>query len=313
MVSALARLIPRYMPDSVMQIVEGGVSAVESLLATTWDHIFYTGSGPIGRKVALAAAEHMTPVTLELGGKCPAYVHESANVKIAARRIVWGKFMNAGQVCISPDYVLVDCKVQDEFEQDAIAAITKFYGEEPSESADFARIINRRHFDRITSLKVSAGGRLVAGGETDPESLYIAPTVIADPAPESALLHDEIFGPVLPIVGVGDDAEALSFILERGAPLAAYPFAKDKVVLERFERECRTGAVVSNDVIVNHAVRSLPFGGIGPSGYGTYHGIHGFRTFSHAKAILRRGTGSDPDLRYPPYDNKKMRWLRRLG
>ncbi len=309
----MRELVNRYCDPRVIQVIEGDADVTQALLRERWDHIFFTGSAPIGRKIAEAAAPKLTPVSLELGGKCPAYVHASADLEVAARRIAWGKFMNAGQVCIAPDYVMVDRTVQQEFTQKLVAAVHRFYGAEPERSADFAKIVNARHFDRVAELIDGAGGRTVLAGKRDSDTNAIGPVIIADPDLSSDLMNEEIFGPVLPVVGVDGVDDALNIIAERSAPLAAYPFAKDAAPLAAFEEKCRTGAVVSNDVTVNHAVRSLPFGGVGESGYGVYHGVHGFRTFSHAKAVLRRGTGSDPDLRYPPYTDSKIKWLKRLG
>ena len=309
----MRELVERHCDPQVLQVVTGEVETTRALLSHRWDHVFFTGGGEVGKKVAVAAAEHGTPTTLELGGKCAAYVHKSADIAVAAKRIAWGKFMNAGQVCIAPDYAIVDRHVQPAFEDALTEAVEHFYGEDPAAAADYARIVNERHFDRIVAMMDASPGRTVLGGTHDRETRYIAPTVVSEPAPDSPLGTEEVFGPVLPLFGVDDEHEALARIATLPSPLAVYPFAKDKRVLALFEDKCRAGAVVSNDVVVNHAVRSLPFGGVGASGHGVYHGIHGFRTFSHAKAVLRRGTGSDPALRYPPYTASKLKWLRRLG
>ena len=311
--AAMAQLLPRYLPDGSVAVVQGDATLTQALLERRWGHVFYTGGGSVGRLVAEAAGRTLSPVTLELGGKCPAYVHRSANVDVAARRIAWGKFMNAGQVCVAPDYALVDRSVASAFEAALKRAIARFYGGDPRASADYARIVNTAHFDRIAALTDASRGCVIEGGGRKRDERYIAPTIVADVAPDDALMREEIFGPVLPLLSVNGPDDALRAIAELPAPLAAYPFARDKSVVARFERECRTGAVVANDVTVNHAVPSLPFGGVGGSGYGTYHGVHGFRTFSYPKAILRRGTGSDPALRYPPYTQRKLRWLKRLG
>ena len=310
---AMRELVAGYFPPSVMQVVEGDAQVTQSLLEHRWDHVFFTGGAGGGHKIAQAAARFGTPTTLELGGKCPAYVHASANLRVAARRIVWGKFMNAGQVCVAPDYAIVDRAVASDFAAELIEAIGRFYGDDPGRSKDFGRIVNDRQFDRIAAMLHATGGEIIAGGRRDADRRYIAPTVVMGVGLQDALMREEIFGPVLPVLTVEGPAQAAQTIASLDAPLATYPFASDKAVLARFENETRTGAVVSNDVTVNHAVRSLPFGGVGGSGHGVYHGVHGFRTFSYPKALLRRDTRFDPDLRYPPYTETKMKWLRRLG
>lgn len=310
--SLLANWLPKYLDVEAIRVVEGGREATETLLADRWDHIFYTGGTAVGRKIAEAAARHLTPVTLELGGKNPAYVHASADLKVTARRLTWAKWMNAGQVCVSPDYVLVDASVRDRLVAELITAVNAFFGEVPIESPDYARIVSARHFDRLAALATDAGGDVALVCASDRERLRMGPCLIIDPDPASSLMTEEIFGPILPIRTVAGPAEAAELMGERSSPLVVHVFASDASVISRMQDQTRSGAFLVNDAIISHAVRGLPFGGVGDSGIGAYHGRHGFETFSHARAVFQRPTGLDNPLRYPPHTPSKTRWIRRF-
>ncbi len=306
-------LVPQYIDPRAVAVVTGGVDETTALLEQRFDHIFYTGNGTVGRVVMRAAAEHLTPVTLELGGKSPAIVSADARLDVAGRRIAWAKFLNAGQTCVAPDYVLVEASAEDELLTAITKAVTDFYGAEPRDSPDYARIVNERHHDRLTNL-LAAGGfdATVIGGAGDRDSRYLAPTVVTGVKPDAALMDDEIFGPILPVIAVADIDEAIGFVNERDKPLALYAFSEDNDVLEHVVANTSAGGVTLNHAIFHLAVPELPFGGVGPSGMGAYHGKAGFDTFSHHKAVLAKPTWPDPKLMYPPYTNMKRTLIRRF-
>ena len=313
-VSALIEeLVPRYFNASTVAVVTGAVDETTALLEQRFDHIFYTGNGKVGRVVMRAAAEHLTPVTLELGGKSPAIVAADANIEVSAKRLAWAKFLNAGQTCVAPDYVLVDASVEDRFVSALADAVTTFYGADPRQSNDYARIVNERHHDRLMKL-LEAGGydATVIGGTGDRGSRYIAPTVLAGVKPDAAVMDDEIFGPILPVLAVGDVDEAIRFVNDREKPLALYAFSSDEDTLEHVVANTSAGGVTLNHAIMHLAVPDLPFGGVGESGMGSYHGKAGFDTFSHAKAVLDKPTRPDPSLMYPPYTNMKQKIIRKF-
>lgn len=305
-----ARLVPKYLDADCIRVVEGAVAETTALLELPWDHILYTGGGNVGRIVMAAAAKHLTPVTLELGGKSPCVVMPDADLLTTARRIVWGKFTNAGQTCIAPDYVLTDADTEKKLLPLLQQAITEMFGEDPARSESYGRIVNRRHFERIAGLIKS--GDVACGGATDAEKLYIAPTILANVATDSAVMQEEIFGPVLPIVHIDDLEAAMRFIRAGDKPLAAYIFTRDKAAETRFLEKVSSGNACVNDCMMFMTVHELPFGGVGPSGMGNYSGEYGFRTFSHFKAVMRRGWWPDPDLRYAPYTDRKFSLLRKL-
>ncbi len=308
--AALARLVPEYLDADAIAIVEGAVPETQALLEQRWDHIFYTGNGRVGRVVMEAAAKHLTPVTLELGGKSPAIVDASANLEVAARRIAWGKFLNAGQTCIAPDYVLVDRELEDRFVELVRRCVFDFYGQDPKASADFARIVNGSHFERLVGLIDS--GTPAVGGQHDAATRYIAPTVLRDVLPESPVMQEEIFGPILPVLPVTDVAEAIAFVNGREKPLALYVFAGDSKVQQQVLDGTSSGGACVNATLFHVAVAELPFGGVGESGIGAYHGKASFDVFSHAKSVLKRATRPDPDLAYPPYTDRKEKLTRRF-
>ena len=306
----LARLAPRYLDTSGVVVVEGGVPETTDLLAQRFDHIFYTGNGAVGRVVMAAAVEHLTPVTLELGGKSPVIVDRSANLRVAARRIAWGKWLNAGQTCIAPDYVLVEEQVRQPLLDELARAVTEFYGDDPRTSPDFGRIVTRRHFDRIAGLL--AGETVAIGGTTDADERYIAPTVLVDVAADAPVMQEEIFGPVLPVLTVPSIAAAVDFVNDRPHPLALYVFAGDKGVVARVVGATTSGGVTVNGTLLHVTSPHLPFGGIGESGMGGYHGESGVRLFQHRKPVLTRGTALDPSIAYPPYTDLKTNLFRRI-
>jgi aldehyde dehydrogenase (NAD+) len=307
----LAKLLPKYLDKDAVQVVQGGVPETTALLAQRFDHILYTGNGNVARIVMQAAARNLTPVTLELGGKSPCYVDESVDLAISAKRIVWGKFSNCGQTCIAPDYILVHENVREAFTAALQQTILQFFGEDPQKCADYGRIINRHHHQRLMRM-MAGSGKVLIGGKSDEADRYLAPTLLTDVPLDSPVMDDEIFGPLLPVLGVKNADDAIAFINARPKPLAAYVFAQDNQVFERIAANTSSGALVHNHVVVHYAVHSLPFGGVGESGMGAYHGRHSFETFSHRKAVMRRSTFGDVDFAYPPYDSKKEGWLRRL-
>ena len=311
--AALARLVPRYLDERAVALVEGGVDETTALLEQRWDHVFYTGNGRVGRVVMAAAARHLTPVTLELGGRSPAIVDRSADVRVAARRIAWGKFVNAGQTCVAPDHVLVHRDVESELLDELAAAVRSFYGDDPSTSPDYARIVSARHWDRLRSL-LDAGGfeSIVCGGEADASARYLAPTVLAGVSPDAAVMAEEIFGPILPVLAVDDTEAAIDIVRAGDKPLALYVFAGRDAIIERVLEATSSGGACVNATLLHLAVPELPFGGVGESGTGAYHGRRGFDTFSHHRSVLSRPTRPDPSVLYPPYTRLKERLLRRF-
>ncbi|MFC8964481.1 aldehyde dehydrogenase family protein [Streptomyces sp. NPDC057094] len=284
--TALARLLPQYLDTDAVALVEGGIPETTALLAERFDQIFYTGNGTVGRIVMRAAAEHLTPVALELGGKSPAFVDRDTDLAVVADRLVRGKFLNAGQTCVAPDYVLTDPETARALEPRLAEAVTTLFGPEPKESAAFGRIVNERHFDRLTGLLGS--GRTVTGGDSDRAAKYIAPTVLADVDPKSPVMGEEIFGPILPVVTVADLDEAIGFINDRDKPLALYVFTESDTTRERIAAETSSGGLGFGLPLAHLTVSDLPFGGVGESGMGSYHGRYSIDTFSHRKAVLEK-------------------------
>jgi len=303
----IARLVPQYLDTSTIAVVEGAVPETTELLQQRYDHIFYTGGPQVGRIVMSAAVPNLTPVTLELGGKSPCYVAADADLKVAARRICWGKFVNAGQTCVAPDHVLVDRSVMEPLLRHMATSIREFFGEEPRHSPDFGRVINERHHARLTALL--DGANVVIGGQHDVEERYIAPTILRDVDPDSPVMQEEIFGPILPVLPVDSTSAAISFINNRPRPLALYIFSDSEQTQQQVLRGTTSGGVCVNDVLSHAGVPELPFGGVGNSGMGAYHGRYGFDAMSHSKAVVRRSTAVDVKLRYAPYKGK-LKWLK---
>jgi len=307
--AAIAKLIRGIFPPEYVCVVEGERDAAEALTRLKFDHIFFTGSAPVGMAVMKAAADNLTPVTLELGGKCPCVVCDDAKPEVAARRIVWGKFINAGQACVAPDFLLVDRRITERLLQEMIKAVRRFYGEDPKQSGDYARIIDKRHFDRLVSFL--RDGTPALGGEYDAAKLYIAPTILTGVSPSAPIMQEEIFGPILPVIEYTGLNEALAFLKTFPSPLALYLFTNKKEIQEQVVAGTQSGSVCINDTVLQIAAKRLPFGGVGASGFGSYHGKSGFDCFSHERAILKRPEVFDPAGRYPPVDTP-MKDLRRI-
>jgi aldehyde dehydrogenase (NAD+) len=310
--AALARLLPRYLDDSAVAVVEGGVPETTALLEQRYDHIFFTGSTNVGRVVMRAAAEHLTPVTLELGGKSPAIVAADADLDVAARRIAWGKHLNAGQTCIAPDYVLVEATVRDELVDKLADTFDDFHPDGPQASGDFARIINDRHLDRLRGLLDDHGGTVAHGGEVIHGDRYVAPTLVVDPDSTSALMTEEIFGPILPVITVESVDHAIEFVNEREKPLALYLFSGSDATADHVVEATSSGGVCVNHTLMHNVPHTLPFGGVGHSGMGTCHGKAGFDTFTHHKSVLRKPTRPDPSILYPPYSKLKTKLVKKV-
>ncbi|MEZ5322616.1 MAG: aldehyde dehydrogenase family protein [Microthrixaceae bacterium] len=306
----LSRLIRRHLDPAAVAVVEGGVPETTALLEERFDHVFFTGSTAVGRVVMAAAARHLTPVTLELGGKSPAIVAADADLAVAARRIAMGKFLNAGQTCIAPDYVLVERAAKDEFLDRLSAVVGGFYGPDPSRSPDFARIVNERHHDRLVGLLKDCGGQVVVGGDFDRESRYLAPTVVSDPTESSSIMSEEIFGPLLPVVGVDSIDEAVLKVNAGPKPLALYVFTESPATADGVLERTSSGGACVNHTVMHVLPDALPFGGVGDSGIGAYHGKAGFDTFTHYRSVLRKPTRPDPPLLYPPMSRMKERLVR---
>jgi aldehyde dehydrogenase (NAD+) len=289
--------------EDEVQVVQGGVAETQALLKERFDYIFFTGSTQVGKVVMRAAAEHLTPVTLELGGKSPCLIDATAPLAQTARRVAWGKWLNAGQTCVAPDYVLIPRGQREEFVRELKAALVQFYGEDPRQSPDYGRIINERHFDRLVGMM--SGAHAAVGGQHAREEKFIAPTVLTEVSWDHALMQDEIFGPLLPIISYDTIDEAIQLIKARPKPLAFYLFTTDSATQEKVLGQVSFGGGCVNDTIVHLANSRLPFGGVGESGMGAYHGAKSFETFSHRKSVFQQTTMVDVPLRYPPYKGKE--------
>lgn len=306
----VAELLPRYLDRDAFAIVEGAVPETTALLEQRWDHILYTGGGRVGKIVMAAAARQLTPVTLELGGKSPCIVADDADIEVAARRIAWGKFTNAGQTCIAPDYLLCTRATAERLLPAIEKATRAMFGEEPRESKDYGRIVNSRHARRIADY--IGDGEVMFGGEADIDNCYIAPTLLRNVGLETAVMQEEIFGPLLPVIELDDFSRVEQFVNDREKPLALYVFTQNDATANRILARCSSGNACVNDCMMFMAAHELPFGGVGPSGMGAYHGEHGFRTFSHLKAVMKRSNLFDLDLRYAPFNTRKFKLLRLL-
>ncbi|NKI34704.1 aldehyde dehydrogenase family protein [Wenzhouxiangella sp. XN79A] len=304
----IANLVPRYLDRNAFAVVEGAVPETTALLAQRWDHIFYTGGAAVGKIVMKAAAEHLTPVTLELGGKSPAIVDDTADLKSAARRLAWGKALNAGQTCIAPDYILVSPGRRDALIAEMKKQFTEMLGDNPLASDDYAAVVNEKHFERVAAL--IAQGEVAIGGRTDPETNKIEPTVLLNPDLDATVMTDEIFGPVLPVIESDDLDASIEFVRRGDKPLSAYLFTRSRASEQRFLSELACGSVCINDVMMFMSNPDLPFGGVGMSGMGQYHGQAGFDRFSHLKSVMKRGRFPDPSIRYAPYSDFKTKLLK---
>ena len=310
--ATLARLAHDYLDEEAIILVEGGASETQALLEQHFDHIFFTGGSNVGRIVMAAAAKQLTPVTLELGGKNPAIVDRDADLEVTARRITWGKFINAGQTCIAPDYVLVHAAVQDELVALIAKAIRNFYGTNPRNNPDYGRIVSDQHFARVTALLDGSKATVVVGGDRDASARYIAPTLLRDVATDAAVMTEETFGPVLPVVAVRDVDEAIAFVNSRPKPLVLYLFAAAQSTVNRVTDQTSSGAVGVNSTLLYASVPGLPFGGVGDSGMGASHGRDSFETFSHRKPIYTKAAWPELSVLYPPYTRVRKWLLRRL-
>jgi len=310
---ALAELIPRYVDPEAIAVIEGDVAVATELLEQRFDHIFYTGSTDVGRIVATAAARHLTPVTLELGGKSPVLVDDSANIEVTGRRLAWGKWLNAGQTCVAPDYVLVTEKNRDALVKSMETAFGEFSaGSGTKDNKDFGSIVTERHASRLAAMLTDHGGTIAFGGDTDVDAKHIEPTVIIDPSADSKMMQEEIFGPLLPVITVESMSEAVEFVNAREKPLALYVFSEDSEKTDELIDQTTAGGTCVNHVIQHILPPDLPFGGVGESGTGRYHGITGFDTFSNLRAVMKKPTKMDPKLLYPPYTAKKEKMIRRF-
>ena len=307
--TVIESIVAAAFPDGEVETAVGGADVAQQLLDQRWDLIFFTGSTRVGRLVYQSAAKHLTPVVLELGGKSPCVVAADSELKTAARRIVWGKCVNAGQTCIAPDYILVDNRIKDKLCTALAQEIERAYGPAPLESDDYASIITDDHFQRLERLL--ADGSIFSGGVCDSKSRRIEPTILLDPSPESPIMQEEIFGPILPVLGFNHIGEAEALIAQNPNPLALYYFSRDRKAASRFLKRVPSGGAAINDTIMHVANPALPFGGRGTSGVGHYHGQWGFETFSHKKGVLSQSLFLDPPLRYAPYSNRQLSIMRK--
>jgi aldehyde dehydrogenase (NAD+) len=303
----LSDMIAKHFDPEYLAVIEGGVEVSTALLAEPFDKIFFTGSTAIGKIVMKAAAEHLTPLTLELGGKSPCIVDSEADLEMASKKIAWGKFLNAGQTCVAPDYILVHKDRREELVERLKGRILEFYGADPARSPDFSRIINERHFDRLSGLL--EGQSLLHGGRTIREERFIEPTLVDAPAWDCPIMREEIFGPLLPVLAFEDLSAALEMINARPKPLALYYFGTDPDKQEAVLTGTTAGGSCVNDVIMHISSAYLPFGGVGASGMGAYHGKGSFDTFTHHKSVLKRSNAFDLPVRYAPYKGK-LRWVK---
>lgn len=308
--TVITALIRSTFDPSYVAVVEGDAAVSQALLAEKFDHIFFTGGTAIGKVVMEAAAKHLTPVTLELGGKSPCIVDADINLEQTAKRIAWGKFINAGQTCIAPDYLLVDRKIKSPLLNQIKQAVQEFYGENPATSPDYGRIINQRHLSRLTNFLNN--GTCILGGQVDETSRYIAPTILDDVSWQDPIMQEEIFGPILPVLTYDSLDEAIVRINERPKPLALYFFSQDSQKQQHILQSTSSGGVCLNDTIMQVGVWGLPFGGVGDSGMGSYHGKASFDTFSHQKSILKRSTWFDLGWRYAPYKPERLNQIKRI-
>lgn len=309
----IGKIIRKVFDKKHVKVVEGGVEVSQQLLSERWDYIFFTGSVAVGKIVAKAAAENLTPVTLELGGKSPCIIDETANLKLAAKRIVWGKFVNAGQTCIAPDYVLIQKDMKSHFVNFLKEEITKAYGENPEASPDFARIVNVKNWQRLVNM--IDPDKVIFGGQSDVKDCYIAPTLVEETSLESAIMQEEIFGPILPILTYKNESEIEDIISRYEKPLALYIFTENHAFSEKIIQKYSFGGGCINDTLIHFSNKRLPFGGVGHSGIGAYHGSLSFDTFSHQKSIVKKANWLDLPMRYAPYKDKLqtikkvLKWL----
>ncbi|WP_248723062.1 aldehyde dehydrogenase [Seonamhaeicola sp. ML3] len=306
----ISEIISNVFPEQVAISVQGGVPVATELLAQRWDYIFFTGSVPVGKIIAKAAAKHLTPVTLELGGKSPCIIDDTVDLKLTARRIIWGKFLNGGQTCIAADYIIVKDNIKGAFIEKLKKEIIRAYGDNPKSSQDFPRIINKKHTKRLARALDDV--TIVFGGEVDIENRYIAPTLVDSPNLDSELMTNEIFGPILPILTYNTEMDIENIIRAYEKPLAFYVFSNNKSFVDSTINKFEFGGGAVNDLLIHFGNPKLPFGGVGASGMGAYHGKYGFDTFSHDKSIIKRGNWIDPSARYASYGFKKLNFIKKM-
>ncbi len=305
----IAKIIRESFDNKHVVAILGDVGMAQQLLKQKWNYIFFTGSVQVGKIIAKIAAENLTPVTLELGGKSPVIIDETANLKIAARRIIWGKILNAGQTCVAPDYVLVNYKVKNEFVKNLKQEIINALGENPEISPDYARIINAKNWDR--QLTLLENQKIIVGGQSNRDGFYLAPTLLDEPKLDSLVMQEEIFGPILPIISYNSKSEIDKIISSYDKPLSLYIFSEKKAFVDELISKHSFGGGCVNDVVIHLANSRLPFGGVGNSGIGAYHGKLSFDNFSHKKSIVKRRNWLDLPMRYAPYGNK-LKWIKKI-
>ncbi len=307
----ITEMITETFPKEYIRSVEGGVETNTSLINGTFDYIFFTGSAQVGKIIMEAAARNLVPVTLELGGKSPVIVDESADIKVAAQRIIWGKTINVGQTCVAPDYVVVNNKVKDDLIKELRVQIQSFYGKDAIESKDYGRIVNDRHFLRLKNILDKEADKIICGGKVNREKRYIEPTLI-DASWEGEAMSEEIFGPILPIISFSNLDEVIGKIKRLSKPLALYLFAENYKVEEKVLEEISSGGACINDTITHLANPELPFGGVGNSGIGAYHGKESFKTFSHRRSVVRKTTKINIPIVFPPFNKKNLDNVKKL-
>lgn len=306
----IGNIVHECFPPEYVEVVKGGREQNQDLLLQQFDYIFFTGGKAVGHTVMQAAEKYLTPITLELGGKSPCIVDDTAHIDLAAKRIAFGKFMNAGQTCVAPDYILVSANMKEALVTALKKWIAVFFTKVPLSCDELPKIINEKHFNRLTGLL--QGEAIITGGKTDPLSNKIEPTILDNPAPDSPVMQEEIFGPILPVIPFDDISEAMRFISDRPHPLALYLFSTDKHIQKSITQNLSFGGGCINDTIVHLATSRLPFGGVGESGMGRYHGKYSFDTFSHIKGIVKKSNQLDLNVRYHPYSEKKLKTLKKI-
>lgn len=311
---AMEDLVPKYLDPKCVKVICGGVPETTELLKEKFDYIFYTGSTMVGKIVGAAANKHLTPCTLELGGKSPAFIDDSGNLEYKVKRLFWGKFNNSGQICVAPDYVLCSKEVEKKMIPIMKKVLHDWYSDKPEISKDYCRIVTNRHLDRLQGMLSKTNGNVVIGGKSNADDKFMEPTVLTGVSLEDSTMQEEIFGPILPIINVESTEEAIKIINARDKPLALYVFSDRENIQDMFKKNTSSGGLVFNDTIMHLSVEELPFGGVGASGMGAYHGKHGFDTFTHMKPILKKDLGwlgeKMGELRYPPYDEKMLGMIR---
>ncbi|OSA92103.1 UNVERIFIED_ORG: aldehyde dehydrogenase [Clostridium botulinum] len=308
----ISKMIFETFNENYIRCIEGGIETNTALIKSNFDYIFFTGSINVGKTVMRAAANNLIPVTLELGGKSPVIVDESANIKVVAKRIIWGKTLNAGQTCVAPDYVLVHASIKDRLIKEMKKAIQEFYGTDPEKSADFGRIINEKHFKRIKNIIDNDKEFIVYGGKTNYKTNYIEPTIMDITSFECACMQEEIFGPILPVISYNELNEVIRKTKKLPKPLALYVFTNNKSIENKVLSEISSGGACVNDVITHLVNPNLPFGGVGSSGIGSYHGYNSFLTFSHEKSVLKKSDKLDVTLLFPPYNKRKLNIIKKF-